>query len=308
MNRLITTLGAKTLEQLGSGIILPHEHIFVDLRPLDDPNHGQGAVEDVVALMQPELLRAQRAGVAALVACTPLGVGRRVDCDLAVSEAAGLPVLVPTGVYREPWVPDWVHAAEEAELRDWMLGELEDEIAGTGIRAGWIKLSAGDDGMTDCERKVLRAAAGAAARTHAVIGSHTIRGSVVLDQIAIIEAAGYTAERFVWIHAQNEPDVALHEMVARRGAWVEYDAIGSESIDDAVFIEHIQRMLDAGFLEQVLLSHDRGWYDPSKPGGGQPKPFTYITEVFLPKLTAAGIPRSTIDQLTRRNPFRTFAR
>ena len=30
-----------------------------------------------------------------------------------------------------------------------MLGELTDEIESTGVRAGWIKLSAGDDGITD---------------------------------------------------------------------------------------------------------------------------------------------------------------
>ncbi|MGC9520556.1 MAG: phosphotriesterase family protein [Anaerolineae bacterium] len=308
MARLLTTLGPKTLTDLGTGILLPHEHIFVDLRSPDHPDQGVADAENVVRLMAPELVRARGAGVSALVECTPVGVGRRVDLDLAVSKAARLPVVVPTGVYREPWIPGWVHAASEDALRDWMLGEMQDGIEKTGVRAAWIKLSAGDDGMTDCERKVLRAAARAAAETGAVIGSHTIRGRVVLDQLATLEAAGYTAERFIWIHTQAEADSALHEEVASRGAWIEYDAIGSDGYSDQIFIEHIQRMVNGGFADQLLLSHDRGWFDPATPGGGEPRPFTYISEVFLPKLREAGADGMLVDRLTRLNPFNAFAR
>jgi phosphotriesterase-related protein len=67
------------------------------------------------------------------------------------------------------------------------------------------------------------------------------------------------------------------------------------------------RLLDAGFGEQLLLSHDRGWYDPAQPGGGEPKPYTYLSEVFLPKLRSAGVDEATIRQLTEENPFRAFA-
>ena len=126
--------------------------------------------------------------------------------------------MLPTGVYREPWVPDWVHAASEDFLFEWMLRELTDSIEATGVPAAWIKVSAGDDGITDVERKILRAAARAGSETGAVIGSHTIRGRVVREQLEIVESAGYTAERFIWIHTQAEPDVALHREIAQRGA------------------------------------------------------------------------------------------
>jgi len=307
MSKLITTLGPKSLVDLGPGVILPHEHVFVDLRTPDDPDQGRALTEEVVDLMAPELYRARAAGVAALVECTPVGVGRRVDLDLAVSQAAAFPVVVPTGTYREPWIPDWIRNASEATLADWMLGELTGSVADTGVQAAWIKLSAGDDGVTDCERKVLRAASKAGAATNAVIGSHTIRGCVAMDQLDTLESSGYTAERFIWIHTQAEPDVQLHLAAVKRGAWVEYDAIGG-GIDDDIYIAHIQRMLDAGYGDRVLLSHDRGWYDPAKPHGGVPRPFTYISEVFLPKLAASGVGAATIDQLTRGNPFRAFAR
>lgn len=305
MTHLITTLGPRSADQLG--LILPHEHIFVDLGPIEAENWRAATAEQVIPVMAPELEKIQAQGVTAFVECTPVGVGRRADIDRAVSEATGLPVLVPTGIYREPWIPPWAQEATEDALAEWMLGELTGEIEESGVQAAWIKLSAGDDGITPAEAKLLRAAAGAGRETGAIIGSHTIRGRVVQDQLDILEAAGYTAERFIWIHTQAEPDFALHLEMARRGAWLEYDGIGGGQSDES-YIERIQRVLDAGFGHKLMLSHDRGWYDPSQPGGGIPKPFTYLVETFLPKLRAAGVDEGTIRQLTETNPFNAYAR
>jgi phosphotriesterase-related protein len=306
VTNLITTLGPKSTDELGT--ILPHEHVFVDLRTWDQPGYAQADTDDVIQLMAPEIAKAQEAGITAIVECSTVGVGRRADIDRAVSEATNFPLVVPTGIYREPWIPDWAHAAGEAELTEWMVNELLGEIEDSGVQAGWIKLSAGDDGLTACETKVLRAAATAGTATNAIIGSHTIRGRVVRDQLDIIEKAGYTPERFIWIHTQAEPDFELHLEMARRGAWLEYDAIGSDQFDDDYFVRQIQRVLDAGLADQLLLSHDRGWYDPAQPGGGIPKAYTYIHKQLLPKLEAAGVDEPTIRQLTQTNPFRAFAR
>lgn len=300
MAQLITTLGPKSPSEMG--IILPHEHVFVDLRTWDQPGYAQADPADVIRLMGPELARAREFGITLIVECSTVGVGRRADILRAVSVATGFPLLAPTGVYREPWIPDWVHEASEEELRDWMIGELTGEITGSGVQAGWIKLSAGDDGLTPCEKRVLRAAVAASMATNAVIGSHTIRGSVVREQLDIIESLGHTPQRFVWIHAQAEPEFALNLEMARRGAWIEYDGIGGEGSDDDFYVERILRMLDAGLGDRVLLSHDRGWYDPALPGGGTPRPFTYLCEQFLPRLRAGGVDEETIHRLTHTNP------
>lgn len=301
---LITTLGPLSAD--GLGLILPHEHIFVDLRMWDKPGYAQAEATDVVQLMAPEIEKLKAVGGTALVECSPVGVGRRADLVKAVSVATDFPVVVPTGVYREPWITPWIRDASEEQVCDWMLSELNGEIENSGVRAGWIKLSAGDDGITATETKVLRAAAIAGAATNAVIGSHTIRGRVVREQLDIIEKAGYTPDRFIWIHTQAEPDPEIHLEMARRGAWLEYDGIGSGS--DAAWVALIQRVLDAGFAGQLLLSHDRGWYDPAQPGGGAPRPYTYLFEHFLPLLAEAGIDEATLRRLACDNPFRAFAR
>jgi phosphotriesterase-related protein len=244
--------------------------------------------------------------VTVLVECTPVGVGRRADIDLAISQATNFPVVLPTGIYREPWVPQWAREASEEALVEWMVQELTQGIEQTGVPAAWIKVSAGDDGLTEVERKILRAAARAGAQTGAIIGSHSIRGWVVREQLQIIAEAGYRADRFIWIHTQAEADVALHLEMGRLGAWLEYDGIGGKS--DEWYVEAVLRLLEAGFEKQLMLSQDRGWYDPSKPGGGKINPFTHLVGEFLPKLRAAGVDEAMVAQLVRHNPFSAYAR
>ncbi len=132
-----------------------------------------------------------------------------------------------------------------------------------------------------------------------MIGSHTIRGRVVQRQVALIESAGYAANRFIWIHAHVEPEFALNLEMARRGVWIEYDGIGDEE-KEGDFVRRVTRMLDTGLGDRVLLSQDRGWY--------LPKPYTYIVERFLPRLRSEGIDEQAIRMMTVTNPFKAFAR
>lgn len=305
MPDLITTLGPMRQQDLGT--ILPHEHVFVDLRTWDQPGYGEADPDEVIRLMTPEIEAARTAGITAIVEPSGIGVGRRADILLAVSRATGLPLVAPTGVYREPWLPPWVRNASEDALRVWMIAELTDGIDGTGVRAGWIKVGATDEGMTEAEARVLRAASRVSVATGATIGSHTLRGVVARDQLEIIERTGGSPDRFVWIHAQREPDIGIHHELGGRGVWIEYDGIG-EPDSDGLYLDLVQRALDAGLRDRILLSQDRGWYDPAQPGGGTPKPFTYLNETFLPKLSAAGVDDATINHLTRVNPFTAFAR
>jgi phosphotriesterase-related protein len=182
---LYTTLGLLSRSQLG--VIIPHEHIFVDLRTPDKPGYAEADEAEVVAVMAPKIEELKDRGITALVECSTTGVGRRADFDLAVSRATNFPVVVPTGSYREPWIIPFVRGADDDALEAWMYRELTERFDEADYRAGWIKLSAGDDGITALEERILRAAARAAVRTGAVIGSHTVRGRVAMRQFDLLE-------------------------------------------------------------------------------------------------------------------------
>ena len=302
--RLYTTMGPVARHELG--MILPHEHVFVDLRTPDSPGYAEADAAEVVALMAPMIEEIKRRGITALVECSTTGVGRRADLDLAVSRATGFPIVVPTGSYREPWIVPWVREANDEALEAWMLRELTERFAEADYRAGWIKLSAGDDGITRLEERILRAAARAAARTGAVIGSHTMRGSVAMRQLDILEEEGCPASRFIWIHTQNEKDLAFHDEAVSRGAWIEYDHVSRAP--DAEVCALILRALAAGSTNRLLISHDVGWFDPAKPGGGTPRPYTHLSDVMMPLLRASGVDEATLRFSRRTNPFRAYSR
>jgi phosphotriesterase-related protein len=301
---LPTTLGDRSRDDLG--LILPHEHVLVDLGPPGTATERDPDPEAVVETMAPELRRAREAGVTALVECTPVGVGRRVDIVRQVSEAADFPVVVATGIYQAPYWPDRAREASVEELAGWMVEELTGEVEDSGVRAGFVKVAVSDEGVHELEERALRAAARASVETGAAVASHTSGGDRAREELDVLEDAGMDPGRFVWVHAQTGDDAAQRE-VAERGAYVELDAVGREDPDDDYYLDRTATLCEDGFERQVLLSHDRGWYDPSNPGGGDQDSFTYLPEQFLPALRER-VGTATADRLVRENPFDAFAR
>lgn len=98
MATLHTTQGPVTREDLD--LILPHEHVFTDLGPMEERAYEDANAEEVVEVIGPEIERAKEAGATTMVEPTPTAVGRRVDVVEAVSEATDFPIAVATGVYR----------------------------------------------------------------------------------------------------------------------------------------------------------------------------------------------------------------
>jgi phosphotriesterase-related protein len=190
-----------------------------------------------------------------------------------------------------------------------MIEELTEKMEGTDTPANWIKLSVNDEGLTATETKIFGAAAKAARETNATIGSHTVRGAVVLGQLELLEKLDLPLGCFIWFHTNREPDFGFHLEAVRRGAWIEYDGIGRpppKGGSDQMYVDLVRRALDAGLGGRLLLSHDRLGYDPATRSVWEPS-YSHINEVFIPKLAAAGVDYDTIRQITRDNPFRAYA-
>jgi phosphotriesterase-related protein len=290
----------------GLGIILPHEHIFTDLRGPTSRTYGQANAADVVRVMAPLLEAARQKGVGLLIECSSIGVGRNVSIISQVAQESGLPVVVPTGVYgRANFAPVEHRNMSEDELTELFIKEIREGIEGTGIKAGFIKIATGNSTITALEEKFLRAAGRAARETGAAVASHTPRGSNATRQADILESIS-PAIRFIWVHAQNESNRSLHRQLAARGVFIELDSLGWNPGQDSTFIAIIKELLAAGYGEQILLSHDAGWYQPGEQNGGTQKPYTYLVETFIPKLRNAGVDEEAIRMITETNPIRAF--
>lgn len=293
------------------GLILPHEHLFTDLRGPLVPGYAQAKPEVVAQAMAPYLEAAHEAGVTALVECSTVGVGRNVAVLQRLAEVTPIHIVAPTGVYREEFVPPRLRSMSVEELAEEWIRELKEGIEGTPVRAGFIKISVSDDGPTPLEVRNLQAAARASQQTGAVVASHTANGPLARHEMEILETTGLDLGRFIWVHANLEPDPAIHLEAARRGAYVEFDAIGAEWQSQPAMVDDTLALIKAGYADRLLLSHDAGWYDPSQPDGRPEgdgmRGFTALVEEFIPTLRARGVTHDLIRLITVTNPSRAFA-
>ena len=305
---LHTLTGPVAVESLG--LILPHEHLFTDLRGPFVPEYAQAEPSTVVEVVRPRLEEASAAGVTALVECSTVGVGRNVSVLRRLAEVTSVRIVAPTGVYRDAYIPAALRETKLDELADLWTKELTEGIDGTSLRAGFIKLAVSDDGLTELEIRNLRAAAKASRSTGAVIAVHTIGGNNARKEMNILEDAGLSLDRWIWVHAQTEPDLSVLLDAVQRGAYVELDTVGAPFQDQDVLLETALTLIQAGQTDHLLLSHDAGWYDPASPGGF-PKDgyrgYTALTNDFIPALMRRGASEEQVKQITIHNPARAFA-
>ncbi|MCI0550405.1 MAG: esterase [Anaerolineae bacterium] len=306
--KIHTIKGSVEIDSLG--LILPHEHLFTDLRGPLVVGYAQAEPEGVVWVVGPFLADAFAAGATALVECSTVGVGRNISILQNLAEVSPIHIIAPTGVYRDAFIPPWLREINEADLAKLWIDELTEGIEGTSIRAGFIKLAMSDDGPTALEIRNLRAAVKASQITGAVIASHTIGGRVTNEEMDVLEEAGLDLHRFIWIHAQTESNIDVLKEAAQRGAFVELDSVGAPHQSQKDLIETVVALIEAGYIDQILLSHDAGWYNPANSDGLPNEGFrgyTALTKEFLPALSARGISEELVRHITVHNPARAFA-
>src|SRR5271169_6354976 len=175
-----TVRGAIDVDRLG--LTLMHEHVFVLSEEIRQ-NYPAGwdedeRVDDAIAKLN---VLAGR-GCQTIVDPTVLGLGRDIRRVRRVADGTGLNVIVATGLYTYDQVPAYFeyrlarHGSLDP-LAQLFVGDITDGIAGTDIKAAFLKCAIDEPGLTPGVERVLRAVARAHAETAAPIAVHTHPGS-----------------------------------------------------------------------------------------------------------------------------------
>lgn len=286
------------------GLTLPHEHVMVDFIGADKVSKSRYEFNEVYNIMLPYLKALREQGITGFVECTPNYLARDPQLLFALSEATGLHILTNTGLYKEPYLPDYAFEESADQLAFRWIQEIITGIGETGIKAGFIKIAVHKEALKPMQQKIVRAACRTNKSTGATIACHTSHGPAALQILDIMEEEGVPSSAYIFVHAGDEKDTDYHLKVAERGAWIEYDDVGRKPFEHHVAL--VKMMIEAGYEKQILLSMDRGWYEVGKPEGGDIKPFTLFKEKFLPALRAGGISEGTIIQMIRHNPALAF--
>lgn len=305
-SRWIQTVKGKILA-VDLGRTLAHEHVLVDFIGADQVSPTRYETEEVFRAALPHLQQARELGARALIECTPAYLARDPALLVRLSEASGLHLLTNTGLYgarKNVFLPTYAHTESAEQLAARWIAEAEEGIDDTGVRPGFIKSGVdADPKLSTVQQKLVVAAALTHVATGLTVAVHTGRGPG-LEQLDLLREHGVGPEAWVWVHAQSAIDDHLWA-AADRGAWISCDGLSQSSVTRHLHL--CREFKRRGQLGRVLLSHDAGWFDPAKPGGGAFRPYDLLFTVFLPLLRENGFTEAEIDALTIQNPADAFA-
>jgi phosphotriesterase-related protein len=306
------------------GQVLMHEHVFV-LTPDVQQNYPEewgsedARVSDAVA----KLTALAATGVRTIVDPTVVGLGRYIPRIQRVAEQVDLNIVVATGCYTYKDVPFFFHhrgPALDAALGtsvpdpmvDMFVGDLEQGIAGTGVRAAFLKCAIDAPGLTTGVERVMRAVARAHGRTGAPITVHTHPGTRQgLAVQRVFAEEGVDPRRVVLGHSGDTTDADHLSELADAGFLLGMDRFGINL--DTTFearADIVVEMCRRGYAESMVLSQDAAcyidWVDPAVMAMLTDWRYTHIHEDVLPYLREHGVTDEQIDAMLVANPRRYF--
>ncbi len=255
------------------GVTLVHEHVLVDFVGAEKVSRSRYDADEAFRTILPRLQDLRKRGCRTLLECTPAYLGRDPLLLRRLSEASGLHIVTNTGYYgaaNDSAVPRHAYAETARQLADRWTAEARHGIEGTGIRPGFVKIGVDAGPLSDIDRKLVEAGALCHLDTGLTLAIHTGNGAAALEILSILKRLGVSPEAYVWVHAQNETDLATRSWAARAGRVGGARRGGPESLE--AHVEGVLDLVRRDQLDRVLVSQDAGWYRVGEPKGGAYRP------------------------------------
>lgn len=305
------------------GPTLAHEHLLINLMAerrgdglLNDPElvtaelqvfaeQGGGTIFDLTTA---ELTRGTLPSADSRFSGSVPGETRdpaNVRAVAAIAKAAGVNVVMGTGHYRDPFLDrDFFDRTDSNRLAEDLIRDLTLGFGDTGIKAGLIgEIGADKWYISAAEERSFRAAARAHKATNAAIYTHAARWDVGLAQLDLLAEENVNPARIAVGHVDTVPITGFALEVAKRGAYVGLDTINSANKE---VVQHrvalVMELVQAGYTDRILLSHDVCLTSHLRTGGGNG--FGFILGPFRDALLARGLAAEEFSSIVTANPAR----
>jgi phosphotriesterase-related protein len=271
-----------------------------------------------------ELARFRRFGGQSLVDMSNYGLGRDPEALARIARATGLNIIMGSGYYLEPM---WPEGLTEEKMVDSIVRDITEGADGAGIRSGLIgeigtERFGPDKPMSAGYHMALRATATAQKATGAPVNIHPGHSpDSPIEIVRYLAAHGADVTRVAISHIDRT--VFLHDMrveLAKTGCYLEYDMFSFEGWhqtrhvlseqnpvpvevpNDAGRVAEIVQLVEAGFINQILISHDHCSKHRLFSWGGPG--YAHILENIAPLLMSRGLTREQVETITVANPRR----
>jgi len=298
------------------GTTLMHEHFSMCDWTMRKYIKGWFDEEEFLKIAIPRTLQIKELGVNTVVDQTPINAGRDVKLLKRIADETGMQIIAVTGLYYNENF--WQDMRSPEFIADLFCRDLQEGMEGTSIKASLIKCATDHFGIDHTNFTQIQAAAIAAKKTGAPVYLHTVAPMEQGDvQLAAFMGEGVDPNRIVIGHTETE-NFDYMENILNHGAYIGIDRFGLEKyFADEKRIDNIVELLNRGWLEKIIISHDiplfidwgpYNFADLVKYGEltpGRPN-FTHIFKDILPALKARGVSQQEIDTLLIHNPRRYF--
>jgi phosphotriesterase-related protein len=306
-----TVTGPIAPEQLGRTLM--HEHVFVEYGgPSSDSVRPGPRRDEIISICSGYIEQIRAFNITALVDPTTIDLGRNAALLADIAAKTGFTIICATGIYS---TATYVRMRERlggspGAVAGMFIKELTEGIDNTGIKAGIIKVVTGGYGISREEHELLLAAAKASVATGAPIITHT-EGILGDEQQRILTRAGVPAQRIIIGHSCLSRNFDYHRSIARGGSYLAFDRFGMPGMPDEVRAASMLKLLDAGCVAYLMVSHDSVWYWVDGPtiGVGAYKNWvpTNFFERVIPLLHYGGATDEQIEMILSENPQRFFS-
>ena len=297
------------LDTADLGFTLMHEHIFLLSHDLyaSYPQlfDREAEIERAAAVLD----EAYEHGVRTIVDLTTVDLGRDIGLVAAVAERTKMQIVVATGVHLNP--PTYFQRRNPDPVLELYLGDLNDGIAGTGIRAGAIKIATEECTPENEFQLRIAAAAHRATGTPLMTHSNPTIGSGA-DQQRVFAEEGVDLERVVIGHSGDTTDVDYLSGLMDRGSTIGMDRFGAPiGASTQERIETIADLCRRGYADRMVLSHDTATHFnsilPEVLAERIPEwHFLLIPDRVLPELERLGVTEEQVRTMMVDNPRRLF--
>jgi len=301
------------------GTTLMHEHVFVlneEIRTNYPAEWDEDTRVDDAIL---KLNALAKRGCQTIADPTVIGLGRDIRRIIRVADGTSLNIIVATGLYTYNDVPFYFryrvpHAGSLDPMARLFIDDLTTGIAGTQVKAAFLKCAVDEPGMTPGVERVLRAVCQAHAETGAPVTVHTHPGSftgrAVLD---VLRAEKADVSKVVLGHSGDSTDLDYLSELADAGCLLGMDRFGLDVItpfEDRVAT--VAAMCERGYADRMVLSHDAACHMDWFPPGVIPRfapawNFEHLFDDVLPALRGRGVTDAQIQLMLVDNPRRYFS-
>jgi phosphotriesterase-related protein len=338
-----TVLGAIAPETMG--ITLPHEHLLIDFtvmfaepaaasdkgrawEPVSLANLGWvrqnfNANLDNLRLTdeqvaRDEILLFKHAGGRTVIDPTPRSLARDPLALARIARATGLNVVMGAGYYVAAAHPPDMDRRSVDDLAREIIADVTTGVGDTGVRSGLIGELGCSWPWTDNEKKVVRAGIAAQRETGAPLMIHPGRNPrAPMEIVELVQKEGGDVRRTIMCHlCRTIADVRAVIDLAQTGIWLEYDLFGLETSyypyqpafdmpNDGGRMGHVLRLIEAGYGDQLLLSHDIAYKTSLVKYGGYG--YHHLLVNVVPRLRMKGVDDAGLRRLLVDNPTHAFA-